>query len=1108
MKFTRNFKSRRMSFVCAAMATFVSLSAGAQVGGNVEASQIINFSSEEGLKAGDATKILSKRLELNAANDELRSAYVERPGDGLQIERFHQYYKGVKVEHGSFTLTSKNGVAAYAFGRFYPTSAVAGITPSMDEATAFGKAKAAVPAEKYAWESGSEPMPTGRLSLIEDFKNGDGDGVLHLAYAFDIYAEQPVARYMVYIDATDGHVLFMDAMLKHIGATGNSLYSGPVAFGAGQIGSTVYMHDSTLGGGVATYNLNNSTNTSAGVIVSSSSTTFPTDPSVDAHWGASVVYNYWKSTHNRNSWNGSGGILRSYVHYSTKYDNAMWNGAAMVYGDGSGYSFGGFPPLTSLDVCGHEIGHGVCQSTAGLVYSRESGAMNEGLSDIWGSVIEAYGDPHETDATPKDPWLIGEELLRTMRSMKNPKQYGQPSTYLGINWVAATNACSPTSTNDQCGVHTNSGVLNYWFYLMCVGGRGQNDLGNTFNVNGIGTVSGAKIVYAAELTLNNTANYNSMRTATIAAASTIFGACSPEAEAVIRAWYAVGVGADFTPCTPQVGFGGVTYPEAEGAGVDGCKASHIVSVPINLVGGTLSGDSAAISVVVVGGNAVQGTDYELVNSKLSFQPGGATVKTIDFLVYDNGAPDGDKYIDITYALNAGSSNASRSIYKDTTRVMIYNDDYVPYAGSDAQRIVLTYSGLTNTATPFFGSAMGAHAQYIYKASELMAAGIRPGVPMTSLAFNVLGKLSTLPYENFTVGLAQTNMNDFSAGVFTGTTTTVFSDTLSTQEGWTPVKFKTPYSWNGVDNLVVEICFTNSSAFGGNDRVQAKTGTYVMAALVSTNSASGCGLTLGTNNLVAARPMLQITQTTVVESAKGSTRTWNMPAKTDAYFYSAANEKVMAAVINPADSLGCVTVQVTDAGNGFRSASNGSKRSLKEFTIQPGVQIGTTSYDAIFYVSSAELAGVDPGKLKIVQSTSVNDANLQPYNTNIVTPNDVTIGPDFIGFRGSFTQFGRFYLTDGTPTLAVGNPQLGKDEMWTGANPFNVAPVLHWNLAKSERVSIQLFDMSGRAVYGSEETLASGVHQLTVNSPASLVPGVYVLQVIRPDGVFTRQMVKQ
>ena len=136
----------------------------------------------------------------------------------------------------------------------------------------------------------------------------------------------------------------------------------------------------------------------------------------------------------------------------------------MTYGDGATR----FRPLTSLDVVGHEIGHAVCEKTANLTYANESGAMNEGLSDIWGASIEAYavGTLGFTSGgvKAKSTWLIGEEIDKVqvaLRSMSDPKSLGQPAYYKGVNWY--------TGTGDNGGVHTNSGVLNHWFYILTVG---------------------------------------------------------------------------------------------------------------------------------------------------------------------------------------------------------------------------------------------------------------------------------------------------------------------------------------------------------------------------------------------------------------------------------------------------------------------------------------------------------------------------------------------------------------------------------------------------------------------------------------------------------------
>ncbi len=141
----------------------------------------------------------------------------------------------------------------------------------------------------------------------------------------------------------------------------------------------------------------------------------------------------------------------------------FWNGTAMTYGDGSGQQAGGFKALTSLDVCGHEIGHGVCSNTSNLVYANESGAMNEGFSDIWAACVENFAikevDP--TLASRYKPFFIGEQISYTanpLRRMDNPKAVRDPDTRYGKNYKNPN--CAPTLANDECGVHTNSNVLN------------------------------------------------------------------------------------------------------------------------------------------------------------------------------------------------------------------------------------------------------------------------------------------------------------------------------------------------------------------------------------------------------------------------------------------------------------------------------------------------------------------------------------------------------------------------------------------------------------------------------------------------------------------------
>lgn len=260
----------------------------------------------------------------------------------------------------------------------------------------------------------------------------------------------------------------------------------------------------------------------------------------DAHWGAEKVFDYWRTIHGRNSINGNGMPILSYFNVDMQTltgtpVNAAWFNNRMYYGNGL---FGG--NVTCLDVCAHEFGHGIDDFTGNLAYERESGALDEGFADIWGACVEAWATP------TKQRWLLGEDLnIGAFRSMSNPNSFGQPDTYLGNLWLN-TDCGTPARNNDFCGVHTNSGVLNFWFYLLSEGGTGTNDLSNNYSVNGLSINTAAQIAYRTKLLMNNSfANYPLCRQISIQAAIQLFGACSNEVVQVTNAWFAVGVGAAY-----------------------------------------------------------------------------------------------------------------------------------------------------------------------------------------------------------------------------------------------------------------------------------------------------------------------------------------------------------------------------------------------------------------------------------------------------------------------------------------------------------------------------------------------------------------------------------
>ena len=265
---------------------------------------------------------------------------------------------------------------------------------------------------------------------------------------------------------------------------------------------------------------------------------------ISAARNMNVVQDYFRTVHGRNSVDGLGMYAEADIHYGTNYVNAYWDGYKMVFGDGNGVQANS---LAVLDVTGHEVTHGVTQHTANLVYQNESGALNESFSDIFGAIIEFYG---QTDGRASYPnvtlgtadWLMGEDCwisAKALRDMKNPSStvtltYGsqQPSRYKGTYWYFGS--------GDYGGVHTNSGPQNFFFYLLCDGGSGTND-GTSYSVTGIG-INNARLVAYRALTVycTSSTDYAGARNAWISAAQDLNASWVPSVQA---AWNAVGVAA-------------------------------------------------------------------------------------------------------------------------------------------------------------------------------------------------------------------------------------------------------------------------------------------------------------------------------------------------------------------------------------------------------------------------------------------------------------------------------------------------------------------------------------------------------------------------------------
>ena len=294
-----------------------------------------------------------------------------------------------------------------------------------------------------------------------------------------------------------------------------------------------------------TYSWSNANTTSGSVTISHGYSEY-----ADIHWGMQKTWDFYKSKLNRTSFDNRGHVIYNIAFppnddkvFSTMPTNAFAQGNYepyfMAYGDGDGTTMS---PVVSLDVMAHEFTHLVTSQNGhgGLDYMNESGALNESFSDIFAMGVKKY-------VYGVSNWAIGEDVMLQepfMRSMKNPNAAKQPDTYgnQAAFWIPSTTT-PDKEKNDNGGVHTNSGVQNFWFYLLCEGGSGTNDNNTTYSVTGIGMDKALKIVYLNLVQyLTPSATHADARLGAILSAQELYGVGSAEEIAVTNAWHAVGVG--------------------------------------------------------------------------------------------------------------------------------------------------------------------------------------------------------------------------------------------------------------------------------------------------------------------------------------------------------------------------------------------------------------------------------------------------------------------------------------------------------------------------------------------------------------------------------------
>ncbi|SHI12397.1 M4 family metallopeptidase [Streptomyces sp. 3214.6] len=488
-------------------------------------------------------------LGLTSAQDtSVRDVIVDK--DGAQHVRYDRTYRQLPVLGGDLVVhLAPDGTYR---GADRATRAAISLPSTTPKVSATEAADVAVNALRAAKPGDALKQVNAKPQLVVDALHG-APRLAWRTYATALDSlGNPVARTVLTDARTGARIDAWDTMETATG-DGNSLYAGTLPLETTLSGSTYQLKDPTRGN---TYTADAADKTdvcSGGTCGSRVPVTLFTDDdnhwgtgttadrstvAVDAQYGSDMTWDYYKDVHGRNGIGNDGKGSYNRVHYGNKLSNAFWNDDCfcMSYGDGNGTHFG---PLVSLDVAAHEMSHGVTSRTARLVYSGESGGLNEATSDIFGTLVEFYAG----NAQDPGDYLIGEKVVRSgfghdaLRYMDKPSRDGGSADY----W---------SSSVANLSVHFSSGVANHFAYLLAEGSGAKTINGVTYNsptyngstVSGIGRAKLGAIWYRAlTVYMTSTTNYSGARAATLNAARDLYGAGSAEYDTVAAAWSAVNV---------------------------------------------------------------------------------------------------------------------------------------------------------------------------------------------------------------------------------------------------------------------------------------------------------------------------------------------------------------------------------------------------------------------------------------------------------------------------------------------------------------------------------------------------------------------------------------
>lgn len=477
-----------------------------------------------------ATKFLQENKDIfgiDNAKEELKVLEVNKDDIGDTFVKFAQVIEGTEVDNSLINVHyDKNGVIVSVNGNLEENKEITTLGSkviSPEEAIKIAKSQ-------FEFKKLKKTPKAEKLVITED-------GVNYEVYKINIFFMEPtIGSYDVFVEVSSGKVIKTEDKIRYnnpVTGTGIDVLGKTrelkLSEADGKYGMLDLTNEATAA--IATYDAKNSTEEQFDIfLVSNTTKEFTAEEHkapVSAHYNADKVIDFYKNLFNRNSIDNKGMAIESITHHGSNYNNAMWAGDMMFYGDGDGKEFTYLSG--DLDVVGHEMTHGVVEYTAGLVYEYQPGALDESMADVFGVLISSYNKYNVANGgtwkfDPAD-WVVGDDIYTpniqgdALRSLKDPTLYGQPA-HMDNYWDLP-------KADDEGGVHSNSGIPNKAAYNIA---------------SNIGMDKTAKIYYRA-LTqyMHPDTNFQQAAYCLVQAAADLYGKGSNEITAIKNSFASTGV---------------------------------------------------------------------------------------------------------------------------------------------------------------------------------------------------------------------------------------------------------------------------------------------------------------------------------------------------------------------------------------------------------------------------------------------------------------------------------------------------------------------------------------------------------------------------------------